>query len=566
MNYKVLLTLCIPFASWAAADYTEQDAMRVQAVKTYIDNVLQEGRSQIKTTPLLADGINTTTRKPVEWIYPDGRTATISNFANQQNFLRTLTAMSVVTEDQRYQLEAVRITRYFMDNFIADNGLFYWGGHRFVNLDTLELEGPQNKNSVHELKNHYPYYPFLYHVDPHATERYIKAFWQAHVEDWQSLDMGRHGSYSKNYDDKVFHRPIPASLVDQSKLPIMPETKGLTFINAGSDLIYAAYQLDWLAPSANAQGSAAWGQYLMTQYKLAKHPKTGAPVYQFTSPKKREWPPQSDKDTNSKYGDRAARQFGPELGDIAREGNVLFKSNDKSIVFNNALIELHLAEQRNDATIREQVVDALLNFYRLAYNPENGTIKPIFSDGTSIEGIPLARDGYYGPKGRVFNAHKPKTEEYLLPILRAYRLQADPELWQLAANMTHHYGWGSLGNDAKAKPTLNMQLSSVSPMTLFSAIELYQITQQPEYLEFARAAADKLVAKRFVRGYFLANPRYLNASIDAIEPLALLTLDATLKGKTAQVAPYLSGSGYIHGEFAGKENAYDTNEIYKQTR
>ncbi|OJH75521.1 Pectate disaccharide-lyase [Vibrio vulnificus] len=142
MNYKVLLTLCIPFASWAAADYTEQDAMRVQAVKTYIDNVLQEGRSQIKTTPLLADGINTTTRKPVEWISPDGRTATISNFANQQNFLRTLTAMSVVTEDQRYQLEAVRITRYFMDNFIADNGLFYWGGHRFVNLDTLELEGP----------------------------------------------------------------------------------------------------------------------------------------------------------------------------------------------------------------------------------------------------------------------------------------------------------------------------------------------------------------------------------------------------------------------------------------
>lgn len=236
MNYKVLLTLCIPFASWAAADYTEQDAMRVQAVKTYIDNVLQEGRSQIKTTPLLADGINTTTRKPVEWIYPDGRTATISNFANQQNFLRTLTAMSVVTEDQRYQLEAVRITRYFMDNFIADNGLFYWGGHRFVNLDTLELEGPQNKNSVHELKNHYPYYPFLYHVDPHATERYIKAFWQAHVEDWQSLDMGRHGSYSKNYDDKVFHRPIPASLVDQSKLPIMPETKGLTFCGIRFDL------------------------------------------------------------------------------------------------------------------------------------------------------------------------------------------------------------------------------------------------------------------------------------------------------------------------------------------
>lgn len=53
MNYKVLLTLCIPFASWAAADYTEQDAMRVQAVKTYIDNVLQEGGAKLKPLPYL---------------------------------------------------------------------------------------------------------------------------------------------------------------------------------------------------------------------------------------------------------------------------------------------------------------------------------------------------------------------------------------------------------------------------------------------------------------------------------------------------------------------------------
>lgn len=67
------------------------------------------------------------------------------------------------------------------------------------------------------------------------------------------------------------------------------------------------------------------GKHLYRQYVLARNPETGLPVYQFSSPQQRQPIPADDNQTQSWYGDRAKRQFGPEFGEIAREANVLFR-------------------------------------------------------------------------------------------------------------------------------------------------------------------------------------------------------------------------------------------------
>ncbi len=52
---------------------------------------------------LLADGADTLTNKPVYWTYPDGTKAVMSNFASQQNVLRALVGLSVVTKNDHWK-------------------------------------------------------------------------------------------------------------------------------------------------------------------------------------------------------------------------------------------------------------------------------------------------------------------------------------------------------------------------------------------------------------------------------------------------------------------------------
>lgn len=85
-TFKLSLFLGLTTLALGKVDYTEADKARLETVKTFYKNIVTKGQSKINPTPLLADGINILTEEPVEWIYPDGKSAKISNFANQQNF------------------------------------------------------------------------------------------------------------------------------------------------------------------------------------------------------------------------------------------------------------------------------------------------------------------------------------------------------------------------------------------------------------------------------------------------------------------------------------------------
>lgn len=560
---KILIFLALYNLSFAIPEYNKDDEKRLNSVKEFYSNVLRDGKSKTNPTPLFADGINILTNSPVEWIFPNGEKVKISNFANQQNFLRTLVSLTEVTGDQKYKITAINTSKYFMDNFISENKLFYWGGHRFLNLDTLATVGPQNKNQVHELKNLFPYYEFLYQINPEATKNYVIAFWNAHVEDWDTLDMGRHGNYNKKFNPNIFKEHLPKNIVNPRKLPVLPETKGLTFINAGSDLIYSAYILNSLSPDKDM---LMWGKTVFTQYQLARNPKTGAPVYQFTSPKRREWPPKNDKDTNSKFGDRAFRQFGAEFGDIAKEANALFKGNPKTIVVDNSLVLYDIYSKTKDPDILNNAVDNLKNYYKIALNQENGSLKPVWNDGTDLTNYTLVRDGYYGKKGSILKSESIKSEEYTIPLIRWYSITKDQDLWNTARIILNkNFDLGDIGTFDGKNILLNMGTTNSSPYSIFLMIDLYKTTNNDKYIELARIVGNNLVTTKFKNGYFVSEPNLLNAKIDSIEAFALVSLDAVLKGKDKNIPQYISHGGYIHGEHIEGESVYDKNVIYGKT-
>lgn len=560
---KILIFLALYNLSFAIPEYNKDDEKRLNSVKEFYSNVLRDGKSKTNPTPLFADGINILTNSPVEWIFPNGEKVKISNFANQQNFLRTLVSLTEVTGDQKYKITAINTSKYFMDNFISENKLFYWGGHRFLNLDTLATVGPQNKNQVHELKNLFPYYEFLYQINPEATKNYVIAFWNAHVEDWDTLDMGRHGNYNKKFNPNIFKEHLPKNIVNPRKLPVLPETKGLTFINAGSDLIYSAYILNSLSPDKDM---LMWGKTVFTQYQLARNPKTGAPVYQFTSPKRREWPPKNDKDTNSKFGDRAFRQFGAEFGDIAKEANALFKGNPKTIVVDNSLVLYDIYTKTKDPDILNNAVDNLKNYYKIALNQENGSLKPVWNDGTDLTNYTLVRDGYYGKKGSILKSESIKSEEYAIPLIRWYSITKDQDLWNTARIILNkNFDLGDIGTFDGKNILLNMGTTNSSPYSIFLMIDLYKTTNNDKYIELARIVGNNLVTTKFKNGYFVSEPNLLNAKIDSIEAFALVSLDAVLKGKDKNIPQYISHGGYIHGEHIEGESVYDKNVIYGKT-
>ena len=560
---KILIFLALYNLSFAIPEYNKDDEKRLNSVKEFYSNVLRDGKSKTNPTPLFADGINILTNSPVEWIFPNGEKVKISNFANQQNFLRTLVSLTEVTGDQKYKITAINTSKYFMDNFISENKLFYWGGHRFLNLDTLATVGPQNKNQVHELKNLFPYYEFLYQINPEATKNYVIAFWNAHVEDWDTLDMGRHGNYNKKFNPNIFKEHLPKNIVNPRKLPVLPETKGLTFINAGSDLIYSAYILNSLSPDKDM---LMWGKTVFTQYQLARNPKTGAPVYQFTSPKRREWPPKNDKDTNSKFGDRAFRQFGAEFGDIAKEANALFKGNPKTIVVDNSLVLYDIYTKTKDPDILNNAVDNLKNYYKIALNQENGSLKPVWNDGTDLTNYTLVRDGYYGKKGSILKSESIKSEEYTIPLIRWYSITKDQDLWNTARIILNkNFDLGDIGTFDGKNILLNMGTTNSSPYSIFLMIDLYKTTNNDKYIELARIVGNNLVTTKFKNGYFVSEPNLLNAKIDSIEAFALVSLDAVLKGKDKNIPQYISHGGYIHGEHIEGESVYDKNVIYGKT-
>ncbi|MGR7923101.1 hypothetical protein ACU6RQ_18705 [Zobellella denitrificans] len=534
---------------------------RLGLLTDYYRRVLNRCRSTEHELPLLADGIDTRNGEPVRWHQQDGRRPVVSNFASQQNFLRGLVAMSVVTGEAGFQQAADDLTRCMLERFRDPvGGLLYWGGHRFVERDGLTLEGPQGKHQVHELKHHFPFYEQLHRVDPDKALALLRGFWQAHVDDWAVLDLSRHGEYGRPAPADLFRRHRPVDVVDPARWPELPETRGLTFVNAGTDLIYAACHY---ARYSGDGAAAHWAKHLYRQYVLARPPGTGLPVYQFSSPLQREPVPDDDRLTYSWFGDRARRQFGPEFGAIAREANVLFRDS-WPVVVDSPLAMLEVARLLDDRDIARWAADGVLAYFRHAWDPEHNLMRPLWSDGTDLSGHVLRRPGYYGEAGTVL-APWPADPACLLPLLRAALQLDDPELAALAARFFARLGLGELEAAGLGVVRVNTDTDLVSPYLLFALLELYQAGGDGRLWPLLERLGENLLAASHHRGWFLPSARHRFARIDELAPFALAGLEAAGRGCFARLPRHLSNGGYLHGERLGQgrsRTCYDREAIY----
>ena len=534
---------------------------RLPLLSDYYQRVLKKAQSP--TLPLLADGIDVFTGQPACWQYPEGNSAPMSNFASQQNFLRGLIALSTITGDEDYHQQAKTLAQYFLDHYVdAESALFQWGGHRFINWQNGQIEGPANKERVHELKHHFPYYDFLHAIEPEKTERFIRGFWAAHILSWEKLDLSRHGEYGHSFTNNIFSLHTTIDVVEPSLWPQLPETVGLTFVNAATDLIYAACHL---AKYAQDEDAARWAKHLYRQFVLARHPETGLPVYQFSSPLQRQPIPEDDSITFSWFGDRAKRQFGPEFGDIAREANVLFRDS-WPVVVDNPLAMLDCAKVLRDKQLEQSIIDGITAYFSHAWDKTKNEIVPIWNDGFDMSGYELRRDGYYGNKGDKIT-RQPCDPAYLLTLVRASRQSEDKKLRQLTADMFARFELGELDPITLKVTSQASTCHHASAYLVIALIELAQWNNNINLLLLADEVAENLMTQHYHHHYFTPSEQHRFLRLDDPIPYALVALEAAFSHCYSDIPTFISTGGYLHGDqnINGKVKAvYDTDIVYGQ--
>jgi pectate lyase len=544
---KALPIFCILFmanlwfqASAQPTDVVAQDKTRLDAVMTFANNLLRDGNDKYsgKDTPLLVNGINVFTKEPVKWIFSNGDEAVLSDFACQQNLMRVLVSLSNLTGDEKYKTAATNMLQYYFAHFQDTSGLLQWGGHKFVDLKFLNAVGPSDKDLVHELKNAFPYYDFWYEVNPEATVKFIKAFWNAHVYNWKTLEISRHGRYG------LIPRDIWNHKFEQQK-PFF-ETRGLSFLDAGNDLIYSGVKL---YEFTHDTGAFLWAKRLANQYVLCRNPKTGLGAYQFTQPRKTA-EPAADSNTFSMYGDRVQRQFGPEFGPNALEGTILIRKQIETIYSINALMEIQLAKElgKSGEDFYKWTREGMSALAKYSYIPGKNLLRPMFSDGRDLSNYVLRRDGYNGHKGTVLTPIE-ASNMLLISYSRAFMVTRDKTLWEMARSIAKGSGLGDLGTEPAKDMKLNYQTKNNDAFSVFALVDIFMQTQNREYLDLARVVANNLVKNKFNSGYFTPGEDYLYANFDAIEPYALLTLEAAIKGTPDKVPGFLNGGGFVQGEY-----------------
>jgi pectate lyase len=507
----------------------------LDAVRTFADNVLKYGRDTYgpKHTPLFVDGLNIHTHEPVKW-RRDSKVWILSNLASQQNLFRVLVGLTAITGDPKYKQAAIGAIEYAFENLRSPNGLLHWGGHVAYDAqaDRMCMEG-----YVHELKYHYPYYELMWEVDREATREFIESFWSAHILDWSNLDMNRHGDIRK-----LLPKPWK---YEYKGGPVFFQSRGLSFLNTGSDLYYAGSMLYRLS---GAKEPLVWSKRLAHRYVQTRNPKTGIAGYQYTQLET----------------DRAQSQFGSDFKEHLVLEGTLFRGPWPTR--NAQICQLLLAEMlgENGAKFTQWALEELTAWGKIPYRKEDNSFIPMLTDGTSMEGYRYTKDGYFGPKGTICKAIPAGLPDFWMYAL-AYRLTGDGFMWQMARDIARGNDVGDIGEDASSEPRLEMGTTQANPNMLLGFLELFQRTQNKAYLDIAERIGSNILDSYFHKGFFIRTSKHLHAKFDKVAPLVLLHLATASQTGVSHIPQVWPTSSYFHCPYDGFGRTYDWTVIYPQT-
>jgi pectate lyase len=529
-----------PVGSTAARAADANGKRYLDAVVRFADRALQSGRDVYgpQHTPLFVDGLEVATGKPVEW--PIKKEVWIpANLASQQTLLRVLDGLTGLGEPTKYREAAVAAVRFGFEHLRGPNGLLYWGGHTSYDAlgDKMVTEAGQ-----HELKRHYPYYELMWQVDPQATRRFVEAFWAGHVQDWAVLDFNRHGSYQAPVQN-VWDHPYSGG-------PVFFTSRGLTFVNTGSDLFYAAA---WLGKLSGNEKPLTWAKRLAQRYVETRNPQTSLGGYTFSK---------------VISGDRAVQQFGPEFGDRINEGTIVDSLRAPTKFAAVGCCQLLLGELLGDGgrEFLQWGCEDLRAYGRHAYRAADNAFLPMITDGGKLTPADVKRSGYYGPPDGVCFQPLPADPRFLRAYALAWRLSGDAFCWQMARAIARGNDLGDLGEQPGQKPSPNRTTSCSHADAVIALVDIHQRTGNAAYLELACKVADNLLAAHFDRDLFIDGREYRFARLDRHEPLALLHLVAALRGQRGRVPTYWAGDAFFACRYGNGGRKYDSEAIYTQRK
>ena len=529
----------------AAGTFAGNEDKYLSAVKTFADNVLKYGKDTYgpKHTPLFVDGLNINTHEPVKW-KRDGKVWILSNLASQQNLFRVLDGLTTLTNDAKYRRAAVEAIEYAFANLRSPNGLLHWGGHIAYDAQADELCMEQYS---HELKCHYPYYELMWRVNPEATRQFLETFWAAHILNFSNLEMNRHGSPKKQFGNPWANK--------YEGEPVFFWGTGLSFLNTGSDLFYAGAMLSKLSGRAEP---LIWSKRLAKRYVETRNPKTGIGGFQFNQSRTATCAP-------GIRGDRAQYQYGDDFkGHLVVEGT-LFPCYGNTPQVKPQICQFLLGEALGDdgKEFTQWALEELTAWGKVAYRKKDNSFIPMLTDGTSMEGYVCKKEGYFGPKGRILKAGRAGTMDFYTYAL-AYRTTGDTFMWEMARSIARGNGLGDIGVTPGDEPHLPDHTDCSAYPALLGFLELHEKTGKSAYLNLAKKIGDNIVTNFFHKGFFVRSREHLYAKFDALEPLVLLHLCCTLKGKQATVPTVWPSSSFFHCPHDGEGRTYDNTFIYSQ--
>jgi pectate lyase len=473
-------------------------------IKNHIETIIHNALD--KETCLFANAIDKYTKKQID--FDDIKHTGIkisSNFARQQNWMRLLTLFSRITNDDSYLNIAKRTINFVFDNLTDSNGLIYWGGHTSYDLSERKIYHDLEKDLFHELKYEYPFYELMWETNPVKTLKHINAYWNSHVIDWKNLDFNRHGYYESNMSNIWNENYIGGDVFFWGK--------GLTFVNAGSNLCYSAALISSLSGD---EKYLKWSKNLSQRYVETRQEHIGISGYQF-SQCENSW-------CNGPLikGDRAKYQYEAYLP----KGHKIFEGTIFKPVPAVQRCQLILSEilKEKGGYFKNRALEEIKAWAKYAYRKGDNVFIPMLTDGFSLEDFVYKNNGYYGRKGDIQKKYYADSDFFWLFSL-GYKLSEDELILNVLASICDNIGLGKIIIGDKIDFVYNENFKNIDYKVIYGLIELYNKTKNESFIVAAKKISGKLINMFYEDYCFIAGNVI---SINNPTPLSILYLYAVL--------------------------------------
>ena len=520
---------------------------RLEALKAHAETALLYGRNVEGALypQLFVDGIDPVTKEAPIWNKFTNDKYYVSNLYGQSLLLKMMEGLTWMTEDDKYKDAAYTQVQMRYDNpALADeNGLFYAGDHALLDIMTGKV-----MTIEHETKDDQLPVELYYRVDPEGYERFVTAYWNAHIFDPSCLVMNRHGEFNKPLQNGDFWSSAYTNASPWIESDTAP------FIVTANDMIDLA---GYLSVQTGDPKYIVWGERLLQKYIDITNEDTG-----LTGP---QYGIMYNEDTDSR--DRFIYNFaGADFVDatgvdyktlteddyeICGESMRLAKATLNSTTGFGPQVYINLYEQTGNEKYYDFVKGNMLGLVRYVYDPVRHVYKtPMSTNGTDFnpgEGngsiLVAPRAGYYLKEGQAFVESETPNNVTLLSLIDTVHMLKDEdateraELWEVARTWATRAGLGDIGTALGENVNVNLETTSTSVPLTMTAITLYKHTGHRQYYDLAVKMGDNIVAAYFNEetGLFTENSKAPYVKFNSQHMYAVYCVEAMTQGMLDQI-------------------------------